>query len=102
MTAIVCSPGWHRNANTPLRHTVLSERASPPSEGIGAQPYEHGFGDVGSYTSYAWVLGCAVLNHADHETRLSNEPSPAARDASDAVDRWGPFEQLHRVGRGSF
>ena len=37
------------------------------------------------------------LDEPELETRLSAESA-----ASEALDRWGPFERLHRVGRGSF
>jgi tetratricopeptide (TPR) repeat protein len=36
------------------------------------------------------------LDQPELETRLSAPPSP------DALERWGPFEHLQRVGRGSF
>jgi tetratricopeptide (TPR) repeat protein len=36
------------------------------------------------------------LDQPELETRLSATPAP------DALDRWGPFEHLQRVGRGSF
>jgi tetratricopeptide (TPR) repeat protein len=36
------------------------------------------------------------LDEHELETRLSDNPAP------DALDRWGPFEHLYRVGRGSF
>ncbi len=42
------------------------------------------------------MLGFGVLDDHELETRLSAGPAP------DALDRWGPFEQLQRVGRGSF
>src|SRR5262249_20613415 len=35
----------------------------------------------------------------DFETRASGGPAP---DTPEALNRWGPFEQLQRVGRGSF
>jgi eukaryotic-like serine/threonine-protein kinase len=39
------------------------------------------------------------LDQPELETRPSGGP---ASDAPDAPDRWGPFEHLQRVGRGSF
>ena len=36
------------------------------------------------------------MDEHELETRLTDTPAP------DALDRWGPFEHLHRVGRGSF
>ncbi len=39
------------------------------------------------------------MDETDRETRPSGGVSP---DTPDALDRWGPFEQLQRVGRGSF
>ncbi len=37
------------------------------------------------------------MNEFEHETRASGD-----KVASDALNRWGPFEGLQRVGRGSF
>jgi eukaryotic-like serine/threonine-protein kinase len=42
------------------------------------------------------VLGCIAVDDPELETRLSEGPAP------DALDRWGPFEHLQRVGRGAF
>ncbi len=42
------------------------------------------------------MLVCVDLDERELETRLSGGPAP------DALDRWGPFEHLQRVGRGSF
>jgi len=42
------------------------------------------------------VLVCTDLDELELETRLSGGAAP------DALDRWGPFEHLQRVGRGSF
>ncbi len=39
---------------------------------------------------------CTGLDDSEAETRLSAETAP------DALERWGPFEHLQRVGRGSF
>ncbi|HZS60022.1 MAG TPA: protein kinase [Gemmatimonadaceae bacterium] len=39
------------------------------------------------------------MDETDRETRPSGGVSP---DNPEALDRWGPFEQLQRVGRGSF
>jgi eukaryotic-like serine/threonine-protein kinase len=42
------------------------------------------------------VLGCIDLDEPELETRLAGDSSP------EALERWGPFEHLQRVGRGSF
>jgi eukaryotic-like serine/threonine-protein kinase len=42
------------------------------------------------------VLVCIDLHEPELATRLSGGPAP------DALLRWGPFEHLQRVGRGSF
>jgi eukaryotic-like serine/threonine-protein kinase len=42
------------------------------------------------------VLVLGILDITETETRLASGPAP------DALLRWGPFEDLRRVGRGSF
>jgi len=42
------------------------------------------------------MLVCIELDNPEIETRLSGGTAP------DALERWGPFEHLQRVGRGSF
>jgi eukaryotic-like serine/threonine-protein kinase len=42
------------------------------------------------------MLVCSDLDEPELETTLPGGPAP------DALDRWGPFEHLERVGRGSF
>ena len=42
------------------------------------------------------MLVCSDLDQPELETRLAGGPD------GEALDRWGPFEHLQRVGRGSF
>ena len=45
------------------------------------------------------MLVCIALDETELETRRSGGSAP---DAPAVLDRWGPFEHLQRVGRGSF